>query len=75
MADVWISAEECIDVTVKEFHDGMEESEKLEMLEMLKPKNTGTDELDSALFKLVGNRWRLTLEEEQAILKIANKIA
>ena len=32
------------------------------------------DDFDAAVRKLIGNKWRLTSEDEETILKITNKI-
>jgi hypothetical protein len=39
-------------------------------------KNTDgdLDEFDSAVFKLLGNGWKLAKEDEETILQIANKL-
>lgn len=38
------------------------------------PDNVPTGEFDREVSKLIGNSWRLTKEDEETILRIANKI-
>jgi hypothetical protein len=38
------------------------------------PDDVPTDDFDNEVSKLMGNRWRLTTEDEQTILKITNKL-
>jgi hypothetical protein len=38
------------------------------------PDDVPTGEFDSEVHKLIGNSWRLTKEDEETILRIANKI-
>jgi hypothetical protein len=78
MAHINVEIENDVEISVKEFYEEMDEREKEEMLELLTGKSvsSGDDEkFDSEVMKLVGNRWRLSLEDEAAILRITNKIA
>jgi hypothetical protein len=76
-----------IDVDIDDIVSGMTSWEKQELADELyedgyTPKalegstpNIGADtEFDEQVMKLIGNAWRLTKEDEETILKIANKI-
>jgi replication initiation and membrane attachment protein DnaB len=68
-----------IEVDVDDFLSACSDSEKKELVQALKDDGYfNEDDLDNdfdiALRKLVGNSWRLTKEDEETILKIANKI-
>jgi hypothetical protein len=76
-----------IDVDMDDIVSGMTSWEKQELADELyedgyTPKplegvtpNIGADtEFDEQVLKLVGNAWRLSKEDEETILKIANKI-
>jgi hypothetical protein len=68
-----------IEVDVDDFLSACSDSEKKELVQALKDDgyfNEGDldNDFDIALRKLVGNSWRLTKEDEETILKIANKI-
>jgi len=68
-----------IEVDVDDFLSACSDSEKKELVQALKDDgylNEGDldNDFDIALRKLVGNSWRLSKEDEETILKIANKI-
>jgi hypothetical protein len=68
-----------IEVDVDDFLSACSDSEKKELVQALKDDGyLNEGELDNdfniALRKLVGNSWRLSKEDEETILKIANKI-
>ena len=68
-----------IEVDVDDFLSACSDSEKKELVQALKDDGYfNEDDLDNdfdiALRKLVGNSWRLSKEDEETILKIANKI-
>ena len=45
------------------------------MIQSLKPNSDKLDsDFDTAVGKLIGNAWRLSKDDEETILKIANKI-
>jgi hypothetical protein len=68
-----------IEVDVDDFLSACSSSEIKELVQAL--KNDGyldegelDNDFDIAIRKLAGNSWRLTKEDEETILKIANKI-
>ena len=68
-----------IEVDVDEFLSACSSSEIKELVQALKDDghlDEGEDDndFDIALRKLAGNGWRLTKEDEETILRIANKI-
>jgi hypothetical protein len=68
-----------IEVDVDDFLSACSSSEIKELVQALKEEgHLDEGELDNdfdiALRKLAGNSWRLTKEDEETILKIANKI-
>lgn len=72
-----------LDIYPNEFIDSCSEKEKRELWEILKdeydsPKTSNDNCLDTMfneqVFKLIGNRHRLTTVEENLILSIANKL-
>ena len=72
-----------LDIYPDEFIESCSEKEKRELWEILKDEydssvNLTDNCLDSMfneqVFKLIGNRHRLTTEEENLILSIANKL-
>jgi hypothetical protein len=78
MAQINVEIENDVDISVLEFYEEMSEQEKEEMLTLLtgKSPSSGDDEkFDEEVMKLVGNRWRLSLEDEATILRITNKLA
>lgn len=79
MAYIDVEVEDTIDISVKKFFREMSDSEKEEMRELLGvrkqvPPSIDDEEFDKKVKKLIGNRWRLTVEDEETILKIAEKI-
>lgn len=79
MAYIDVEVEDTIDISVEEFFREMSDSEKEEMRELLgvrkqAPPSIDDEEFDKKVKKLIGNRWRLTVEDEETILKIAEKI-
>lgn len=79
MAYIDVEVEDTIDISVKKFFREMSDSEKEEMRELLgvrkqAPPSIDDEEFDKKVKKLIGNRWRLTVEDEETILKIAEKI-
>ena len=79
MANINVTLEDDVDITVKEFYEEMDDSEKKEMLDLLRGekrfRSGGCDEdFDQEVSKLIGNRWRLSLEDEETIMRIANKV-
>lgn len=79
MAYIDVEVEDTIDISVRKFFREMSDSEKDEMRELLGvrkqvPPSIDDEEFDQKVKKLIGNRWRLTLEDEEAVLKIAEKI-
>lgn len=79
---------EDLDIEVDEFLDDCSSSEIQEVIQWLKdsdylPDNVETPEseqsfqdkeFDEALMNLVGNRFKLSVDDEQTIMRIANKI-
>ncbi len=68
-----------IEVDVDDFLSACSDSEIKELVQALKDdghldEGELDNDFDIALRKLVGNSWRLTKEDEETILKIANKI-
>jgi hypothetical protein len=68
-----------IEVDVDDFLSACSDSEIKELVQALKDdghldEGELDNDFDIALRKLAGNSWRLTKEDEEAILKIANKI-
>ena len=74
-----------IDIDIDDILWGMSDYEKQELVDDLYEdgyvakkdiQNTDgdLDEFDSAVSKLLGNGWKLTKEDEETILRIANKI-
>ena len=79
MAYIDVEIEDTVDISVKKFFREMSDSEKDEMRTLLgvrkQPEPTAADdEFDNRVQKLIGNRWRLTVEDEETVLKIAEKI-
>ena len=79
MAYIDVEVEDTIDISVRKFFREMSDSEKDEMRELLgvrkqAPPSIDDEEFDQKVKKLIGNRWRLTVEDEEAVLKIAEKI-
>jgi replication initiation and membrane attachment protein DnaB len=68
-----------IEVDVDDFLSACSDSEIKELVQALKDdghldEGDDSNDFDIALRKLAGNSWRLTKEDEETILKIANKI-
>ena len=68
-----------IEVDVDDFLSACSDSEIKELIQALKDdghldEGELDNDFDIALRKLVGNSWRLSKEDEETILKIANKI-
>jgi hypothetical protein len=68
-----------IEVDVDDFLSACSDSEIKELIQALKydghlDEGEDGNDFDIALRKLVGNSWRLSKEDEETILKIANKI-
>jgi hypothetical protein len=68
-----------IEVDVDDFLSACSSSEIKELVQALKDdghldEGDLDNDFDIALRKLAGNSWRLTKEDEETILKIANKI-
>jgi len=68
-----------IEVDVDDFLSACSSSEIKELVQALKDdghldEGELNNDFDIALRKLAGNSWRLTKEDEEIILKIANKI-
>lgn len=75
-----------IDIEIDDIISGMTSYEKQELADELyddgycpsqigeHPDDIPTDEFDKEVSKLIGNAWRLTKEDEETILRIANKI-
>lgn len=76
-----------IDIDIDDILWGMSDYEKQNLVDDLYdegfvPKQLGgvhpddvpTGEFDKEVTKLIGNSWRLTKEDEETILKIANKL-
>lgn len=79
MAYIDVEIEDTVDISVRKFFREMSDSEKDEMRNLLGVKKPAEpsffdDDFDREVTKLVGNRWRLTLEDEETVLKIAKKI-
>jgi hypothetical protein len=79
MAYIDVEVEDTIDISVRKFFREMSDSEKDEMRNLLgvkKPMEPSfiDDDFDREVTKLAGNRWRLTIEDEETVLKIAKKI-
>jgi len=70
-----------LDIDVQEFYDEMDDSEKLEMFDLLIEDGFGVDEALShtnwefteAINKLNNNYYQLTNEEEALIIKLAKR--
>jgi hypothetical protein len=68
-----------IDVDVDDFLSACSSSEITELIQALKDdghldEGELDNDFDIAIRKLSGNSWRLSKEDEETILKIANKI-
>jgi hypothetical protein len=68
-----------IEVDVDDFLSACSDSEIKELVQALKDdghldEGELNNDFDIALRKLAGNSWRLSKEDEETILKIANKI-
>jgi hypothetical protein len=74
-----------VDVDIDDVLWGMSSDEKQQLVDDLYddgyvPKQVGDiigkdgDEWDEAVKKLIGNKWRLTKEDEETILRITNKL-
>jgi hypothetical protein len=79
MAYIDVEIEDTVDISVREFFREMSDSEKDEMRKLLGVRRQmepsfSDDDFDEKAKKLIGNRWRLTLEDEDTVMKIANKI-
>jgi thioredoxin-like negative regulator of GroEL len=67
-------------ISVDEFLSSCDDSEIKELIQalMIQSLKHNSDRLDNnfdaAVGKLIGNAWRLSKEDEETILKIANKI-
>ncbi len=80
MAYIDVEVEDTIDISVIKFFREMSDAEKAEMRELLGVRQQALpsiedEEFDRKVKKLIGNRWRLSLEDEEAVLKITEKIA
>ncbi len=80
MAYIDVEVEDTINISVIKFFREMSDAEKAEMRELLGVRrqalpSVDDEEFDSKVKKLIGNRWRLSLEDEEAVLKITEKIA
>lgn len=77
MPRINVEIEDDIIITVAEFFEEMDDEniEEMKRLIGMKEKRAAhNEEFDNAAEKLVGNSWRLTLEDEETIKRIANKI-
>ena len=68
-----------IEVDVDDFLSACSDSEIKELVQALKDdghldEGELDNDFDIAVHKLLGNSWRLSKEDEETILKIANKI-
>jgi len=79
MAYIDVEIEDTVNISVREFFREMSDSEKDEMRKLLGVRKQmepsfSDDDFDEKAKKLIGNRWRLTVEDEETVMKIANKI-
>jgi hypothetical protein len=75
MPRIEVTLEDDVIITVNEFFEEMDDEDVEEMKSLIGMKHpTATNDFDEDILKLLGNSWRLTVEEEETIRKIANKI-
>lgn len=84
MPQIKVTLTEAADISVEEFFDEMDEHEREEMLDLLLERTENKSPTsryfsDDTAFdlearKLIGNRWRLSTEDEQTVLRITKKI-
>jgi hypothetical protein len=77
MPRINVEVEDDVDITVEEFFEEMDDEDIEEMKKLIGVENKRSyynEEFDTAAEKLIGNSWRLTLEDEETIKRIANKI-
>jgi len=77
MPRINVEIEDDVNISVEEFFEEMDDEDIEEMKKLIgvKERRAGyNEEFDTAAEKLIGNSWRLTLEDEETIKKIANKI-
>jgi hypothetical protein len=75
-----------IDIDIDDILWGMSDYEKQELVDDLyddgyvakkdirNNDDIGVDEFDESVYKLLGNGWKLSKEDEETILKIAKKL-
>lgn len=77
MPRINVEIEDDVIITVAEFFEEMDDEDIEEMKKLIgmeEKRAAHNEEFDNATEKLVGNSWRLTLEDEETIKRIANKI-
>lgn len=77
MPRINVEIEDDVDISVEEFFEEMDDSDIEEMKKLIGLNDNYTslsgNDFDEAILKLVGNGWRLTVEDEETIKRIAEK--
>jgi hypothetical protein len=77
MPRINVEIEDDVIITVAEFFEEMDDEDIKEMKSLIgmeEKRAAYNEDFDKAAEKLIGNSWRLTLEDENTIKRIANKI-
>jgi hypothetical protein len=76
MPRIEVTLEDDVNITVEEFFEEMDDEDVEEMKKLIGMNSpVASNEFDEDVLKLLGNSWRLSVEDEETIRKIANKIA
>lgn len=75
MPRINVEIEDDVIITVNEFFEEMDDEDIEEMKKLIDIKSpVASNDFDESIIKLIGNSWRLSVEDEETIIKIANKI-
>lgn len=75
MPRISVELEDEVVITVAEFFEEMDSDDIGEMKRLIGMKSPeASEEFDKDVIKLIGNSWRLSVEDEETLRKIANKI-
>lgn len=77
MPRIEVALEDDVDISVDEFFEEMDDEDIEEMKKLIgmdSPEAKVSNDFDQDVLKLLGNSWRLSVEDEETIRKIASKI-
>jgi hypothetical protein len=75
MPRINVEIEDDVLITVDEFFEEMDDEDVEEMKKLIGMESpVASNDFDNDVLKLLGNSWRLSVEDEATIRKIASKI-